>query len=59
MHEQLRAIEDDFEKLAARLASLIDLYDGDPAAAAHVDSLRAALDKVTRGVELVRLYRQP
>ena len=57
VEEQLRSMEGDFDELANRLAALVDLHASDPALASHVEGLRAAQAKASRGAELLRRFR--
>ena len=58
MANELLAIQSDFEKLAERLAALIEFHIDDPVAAPHIDRLRAAQQKAVQGAEMLRGYRQ-
>ena len=57
VEEQLRSMERDFEELASRLAGFVDLHASEPALASHVEGLRAAQTKASRGAELLQRYR--
>jgi hypothetical protein len=57
MKSELRAIENEFEALAARLAALMNHYAEDPTSADAEEKMRRAFQKATEAVALLRIYR--